>query len=190
MGRLEYLQPYGLRVEGLLPQAVLTRAFMFRVSAKYDGQFEVKTAWAKVRGYFADYNNFARAMPNVDSITALAGGILRWVISANVPAVGIMKNGFMVRQTEDAPGRIEWSPAVTELKNFLRYSAQLKTARDATSTVVQLSLQAELRRGHARELHTLASLVGASRISAEMQKVVREMVDLYLVRARRVIEAD
>ncbi|MGH9897857.1 MAG: SRPBCC family protein [Pyrinomonadaceae bacterium] len=161
---------------------------MFRVSAKYDGQFEIKAAWGKVRRYFADYNNFARAMPNVESITALAGGILRWVISADVPAVGTMKNGFMVHQTDNAPGRIEWSPAASERKNFLRYSAQLKSADDEESTVVQLTLQAELRRGNARELHTLAGLVGSARISAEMQKVVREMVDLYLARARRICQ--
>lgn len=159
---------------------------MFHIRAGYDEQLEIKTTMEGARAFFGDLRNFAELMPGVESIKAEAGGVVRWLIRAEVPVVGALKQAFAVAQTEDRPERIEWSPAPHERGNFLRYVAQFE--QRGARVLVKIAQRVELRRQHARELHLLAGLVGESRLSAEMQKGVTEMMRTFLQRARVKLE--
>ena len=159
---------------------------MFQVKAAFREQLEIKTNLERARVFFSDLRNFVEMMPGVEKITSEAGGVVRWLIRAEVPVIGAMRQAFAVEQTENNAARIEWSPAATERKNFLRYSASFE--QRGASTLVRISQQVELRRQHARELHLLAGLVGASRLSNEMQKGVTEMMRAFLQNARTKLE--
>lgn len=159
---------------------------MFQVKAAYDEQQEFGTGWERARAFFTDVSNFARMMPGVESITTGAGGVARWLIRADVPVIGSVRHAFAVVRTEDRPERIEWGPAADERKNFLRYSVTFEPR--GASTLVRIAQRVELRRQHGRELHLLAPLVGAARLSAELQKGVEQMMHAFLQRARAELE--
>ena len=160
---------------------------MFQVRAAFDEQLEIKSSVERARAFFSDLRNFVELMPGVERITAEAGGVMRWLIRADVPVLGAIRQAFTVAQTEDRLERIEWSPAAHEKKNLLRYAATFEP-RAAESTLVRIMQRVELRRQHARELHLLAGLVGESRLSTEMQKGVTEMMRTFLGRARARLE--
>ena len=155
---------------------------MFHIRAGYDEQLEIKTTVETARAFFGDLRNFVELMPGVESIKAEAGGVVRWLIRTEVPVVGAIRQAFAVEQTDDRPERIEWSPAPHERGNFLRYVAQFE--QRGARVLVKIAQRVELRRQHARELHMLAGLVGATRLSAEMQKGVTDMMRTFLQRAR------
>lgn len=163
---------------------------MFQVKAGYDGQFDVRAGMERVREFFSNWRNFVELMPNLESITPDAGGALRWVIRTDIPIVGAMRVSFPVaRSDEEAAERIEWIPAKDERKNLLRYVASFRPHEAAENfTRIKIALRVELRRQEARELHALAGLVGASRLSSEMQKRVNEMMRVFLDKARGKIE--
>src|SRR5688572_32046883 len=62
-------------------------------------------------------------MPGIEGIRKEAGGIMRWMVKAEVPIIGAVEATFTVEKTEDSPERLEWSPARSEMKNYLRYAA-------------------------------------------------------------------
>lgn len=159
---------------------------MFQVRAAFSEQVEWRTSADAARAFFDDLKNFAELMPGVERITAEAGGIARWLIRAEVPVVGAIRQAFAVSKAVDEPARIEWGPARGESKNFLRYVATFEE-RGAT-TLIRIEQRVELRRQHARELHTLAGLAGESRLSAALQKGVTEMLRSFLQRARTRLE--
>jgi carbon monoxide dehydrogenase subunit G len=159
---------------------------MFQVKAGFDEQLEVKTTLERAREFFADLRNFAELMPGVEEIRQEAGGVARWLIRAEVPVIGAVRHAFAVELTEDRPERIEWSPAGQERNNFLRYAAAFE--QRGARVVVKIVQRVELRRQNARELHTLAGLVGERRLSAELQKGVTEMMRTFLQRARAKLE--
>lgn len=161
---------------------------MFRIKAEYSEQVELKTSIERARKFFSELRNFAELMPGVESIRKEASGIIRWTVRTDVPLLGAMRAAFAVQQTDDSPERIEWSPAPTENENYLRYAADFEQ-RSATSTLVRIVQRVEMRRRQARDLHLLAGLAGESRISAEMQKRVTEMVKTFLQRARLKLES-
>jgi hypothetical protein len=74
------------------------------------------------------------------------------------------------------------------MKNYLRYAAVFEER--GQKVLIKIVQHVELRRKHAKELHRLAILVGEGRISAEMQKRVREMIKTFLERARVKLEAE
>lgn len=160
---------------------------MFQVKAGFDEQLEMKTTLDRAREFFADLRNFAELMPGVESIKQEAGGVVSWLIRAEVPVIGAVRHVFAVEKTQDAPGRIEWSPARRERDNFLRYAAAFE--QRGARVLVRIVQRVELRRTHARDLHTLAGLVGERRLSAELQKGVAEMMRTFLQRARAKLEA-
>lgn len=160
---------------------------MFRVRADYTEQFELEANLESVREFFSELRNFAEFMPGIESIKRDANGIFRWVVRAEIPRIGALREYFFVELTEDSPERIEWAPATIEKKNYLRYAATF-IEKSATSTIVKLSQHIELRRPTAKDLHTLAGLIGENRISAEMQKRVNDMLTTFLNRARARIE--
>jgi carbon monoxide dehydrogenase subunit G len=161
-------------------------SFMFAIRAAFDEQVEWRTSAERARDFFNDLRNYAELMPGVERITADALGVARWLIRAEVPVVGSIRQAFSVRQSVDEPSRIEWSPAAGESKNFLRYSATFEE-RGAT-TLIRVAQRVELRRQSARELHTLAPLAGEGRLSAALQKGVADMLQAFLKRARARLE--
>ena len=160
---------------------------MFRIRAEYSEQIEVKTNIERAREFFDNLRNVADLMPGIEGITTEAGGIKRWMVRADIPMLGAMRAAFAVEQTDNRPERIEWSPAATEKKNYMRYVATFQER--GAQTLVRIVQHVEMRRQHARELHMLAGLVGESRISAEMQRRIAEMMKTFLQRARAKLEA-
>lgn len=159
---------------------------MFQIRAAFAEQLEVKTSAERAREFFGDMKNFVELMPNVERITAEAEGVVRWLIRADVPVVGAMRQAFAVARSANAPDRIEWGPVAGEKKNLLRYTAFFETVGERTR--VRVEQRVELRRQHARELHLLAGLAGESRLSAAMQKSVTEMMRVFLQRAKARLE--
>ncbi len=159
---------------------------MFQVRAAFSEQVEWRTTAEAARAFFDDLRNFVELMPGVERITAEAGGIARWLIRAEVPVVGAIRQAFAVSKTLDEPARIEWSPAAGESKNFLRYTATFEERGQTTR--IRIEQRVELRRNNARELHTLAGLAGEGRLSAALQKGVAEMLHSFLQRARTRLE--
>ena len=161
---------------------------MFRIKASYADQLELRTTLEQAREFFGELRNFADLMPNIEGIRKEAGGIMRWIVRAEVPVIGWVHANFMVEKTEDSPDRLEWSPARTEVKNYLRYAAAFEERGE--KVLIRIAQHVELRRKHARDLHRFAVLLGESAISAEMQKRVREMIKTFLARAQERLEAE
>jgi carbon monoxide dehydrogenase subunit G len=161
---------------------------MFRIKASYTGQMELRTTLERAREFFGDFKNFADLMPGIEGIRKEGGGIARWLVRAEVPVIGSVQASFAVRKTEDRPERLEWSPAGTEMKNYLRYAAQFEVR--GHNVLIKISQHVELRRSHARDLHRLAALIGEGPISSEMQKRVGEMIKTFLERARVKLEGE
>ena len=159
---------------------------MFQIKAAFSEQVEWRTSAEAAREFFNDLKNFVELMPGVERITAEAGGIARWLIRAEVPVIGAIRQAFAVSKTLDEPTRVEWSPAAGESKNFLRYAATFEERGETTR--IRIEQRVELRRASARELHTRAGLAGEGRLSAALQKGVTEMLQSFLKRARTRLE--
>ena len=159
---------------------------MFQVRAAFSEEVEWRTSAEAARAFFDDLKNFAELMPGVEEIREDAGGVVRWLIRAEVPVIGAIRQAFAVEQTSDQPERIEWSPWGRERANFLRYAAAFE--QRGARVVVKIVQRVELRRASARDLHVLAGLVGERRLSAELQKGVTEMMRTFLQRARAKLE--
>jgi len=159
---------------------------MFQLRAGFSEQVEWRTSAEAAREFFGDLKNFVELMPGVERITADARGIARWLIRADVPVVGAIRQAFAVRKSVDEPTRIEWSPAVGESQNLLRYVATFEGRGDLTR--IRIEQRVELRRKSARELHTMAALAGEGRLSAALQKGVTEMLHAFLTKARARLE--
>lgn len=160
---------------------------MFTVKAGYSDNVEVQTNIEKVREFFSDITNFVELMPGIASIHTDAKGVAHWKIQAEIPLVGQMMQKFAVELAENTEERIEWFPVPVETQNFLRFSADfLEKARDVT--LVHFSQMVELRRKSARDLHYLAGLAGESLISNEMTKKVKEMIRVFIHRAKEKLE--
>jgi carbon monoxide dehydrogenase subunit G len=160
---------------------------VFRIKAEYSEQFIVRASIERAREFFGEIHNLVELMPGIESIRREAGGVMRWMVRAEVPTLGTMRQAFTVELTEDRPERIEWSPAPQENKNYLRYAAIFEP-KGARATLVRIAQHVEIRRKHAKELHLLAGLIGEGRISAEMQKRVSEMIRTFLERSRARLE--
>lgn len=160
---------------------------MFTVKAGYSDNVEVQTNIEKVREFFLDIRNFADLMPGIASIHTDAKGVAHWKITADIPLVGQMMQKFAVELSENSEERVEWFPVAVETQNFLRFSAEfLEKAKNVT--LVHFSQMVELRRKSARDLHYLAALAGESLISTEMTKKVREMIRVFISRAKEKLE--
>ena len=161
---------------------------MFRIKASYKDQLELKTSIEKAREFFGELRNFADLMPGIEGIRKEAGGIMRWIVRAEVPVIGSVHASFAVEKTADGPNRLEYSPAPGEKKNYLRYAAAFEMR--GHKVLIRIAQHVELRRPHAKDLHLLAGLVGEGAISAEMQKRVAEMIQTFLDRARAKLEGE
>src|SRR6266536_350720 len=161
---------------------------MFRIKASYADQMELRTTLERAREFFGELRSFADLMPGIEGIRKEADGIMRWIVRAEVPVIGAVHASFTVEKTQDGPDRLEWSPARSEMKNYLRYAAAFEER--GHKVLIRIVQHVELRRQHARDLHRFAVLVGEGAISAEMQKRVREMIKTFLERARVKLEGE
>ncbi len=161
---------------------------MFRIKASYTEQMELSTTMERAREFFGELRNFVDLMPGVEGIRKEAGGIARWIVRAEVPVIGAVHASFAVEKTEDRPEKLEWSPARSEMKNYLRYAAAFEER--GHKVLIRIAQHVELRRPNARDLHRLAALIGEGAISNEMQKRVSEMIKTFLQRARAKLESE
>src|SRR5437660_11247399 len=115
---------------------------MFRVKSSFNTKLEIKAPLNRVRDFFADLDNFPELLGGVDSIRRESGGIARWTIATDTP-VGRVRLSLPVRETSPHANVIEWSPAINENQNLLRY--QLKFEEPNGATLVRVSQQVELR---------------------------------------------
>jgi carbon monoxide dehydrogenase subunit G len=159
---------------------------MFQIRAVFSEQVEWRTSAERAREFLSDLRNFVELMPNVERITAEAEGVARWLIRAEVPVVGSIRQAFAVFQSINEAGRIEWSPVTGERQNLLRYTARFEDLGETTR--IRIEQRVELRREHARQLHSLAGLAGQGRLSEAMQRGVADMMRTFLQRARARLE--
>ena len=165
----------------------LTSGFdMFRVKSSFKSEFEIKAPVDRVQKFFSDLGNFTGLLPGVESIRHELGGIARWTIATNTP-VGRVRLSLPVRETSPHTNVIEWSPALQESENLLRYSLKFETRNGATA--VTISQQVELRRKRAWDLHPGVALMGEARISAALQRRINEAIEDFLARVKEKLES-
>src|SRR5438128_8977495 len=158
---------------------------MFRVKSSFKTELEIKAPSAKIKDFFSDLTNFTALLAGVESIRREPGGIVRWTIATETP-VGRVRLSLPVRETSPHADTIEWSPALTEAENLLRYS--LKFEEHAKATQIHISQQVELRRKRAWDLHPGVGLMSEARISSGLQRRINEAIEDFLVRVKKKLE--
>ncbi len=160
---------------------------MFTIRANYHDSVEIKTNLENAKRFFTDVRNFVEMMPGIESIHTDASGIAHWKVRADVPVVGSFIQKFAVRLIENEEDRVEWLPALGETQNLLRYASDF-AEKSPDTTLIQITLNIEMRRQSARELHTLAGLAGESIISSEMSRSLAEMMKTFVRKAKTKLE--
>jgi len=159
---------------------------MFRVKSSFKAQLEIKAPIGEVRDFFRNVDNFTELLGGVESIRRESGGVARWTIATDTP-VGRVRLSLPVRETSPHADVIEWSPALGEDQNLLRYSLKFEEQREAT--LVQVSQQVELRRRRAWDLHPGVGLMGEARLSSALQRRINEAIEGFLARVKEKLEA-
>jgi len=159
---------------------------MFRIKSSFKEKIEIKAPLSVVRNFFSQLTNFTDMLPGVESIRRETAGVMRWTIATDTP-VGNVRFSFPVRETSPNPHTIEWSPALNEDQNLLRYSLRLEEQNGGT--LVDVSQQVELRRKRAWELHPGVGLMGEARLSNALQRRINEAIESFLERVKEKLEA-
>jgi carbon monoxide dehydrogenase subunit G len=159
---------------------------MFRVKSSFKTQFEIRAPADKVRDFFRNLTNFTDLLGGVDSIRRESGGIARWTIATDTP-VGRVRLSLPVRETSPRSDMIEWSPAINENQNLLRYSIKFEEQKGAT--LVRVSQQVELRRNRAWDLHPGVGLMGEARLSSALERRINEAIEGFLARVKEKLES-
>ena len=160
---------------------------MFRVKSSFKTQLEIDAPVSTVRDFFRNLSNFTDLLGGVDNIRRESGGIARWTIATDTP-VGRVRLSLPVRETSPRADVIEWSPAINENQNLLRY--QLKFEEQNGATLVRVSQQVELRRNRAWDLHPGVGLMGEARLSAALERRINEAIDTFLTRVKERLESN
>jgi len=158
---------------------------MFRVKSSFKTQLEIQAPVNRVRDFFRNLSNFTDLLGGVDSIRRETGGIARWTIATDTP-VGRVRLSLPVRETSPRADMIEWSPAINENQNLLRY--QIKFEEQNGGTLVRVSQQVELRRNRAWDLHPGVGLMGEARLSAALERRINEAIEGFLGRVKEKLE--
>jgi carbon monoxide dehydrogenase subunit G len=158
---------------------------MFRIKSSFKEKIEIKAPLPVVRNFFSQLTNFTDMLPGVESIRRETAGVMRWTIATDTP-VGNVRFSFQVRETSPNPQIIEWSPALNEDQNLLRYSLKLEEKKE--SSLVDFSQQVELRRKRAWELHPGVGLMGEARLSSALQRRINEAIEQFLERVKEKLE--
>lgn len=159
---------------------------MFRVKSSFKAHLEVKAPLEKVRSFFADLKNLAEMLWGVEGIQR-EPGLARWTIATDTP-VGRIRFSFPVRETSPNPNTIEWSPALNETQNLLRYSVKFTNGNERTQ--VEISQQVELRRKRAWDLHPGVALMGEARLNSALQRRINAAIEDFLVRVKEKLETN
>jgi len=159
---------------------------MFRVKSSFKTQLEIRASPFKVRDFFRNLTNFTELLGGVESIRGEPGGVMRWTIATDTP-VGLVRMSLPVRQTSPHANVIEWSPAMYETQNLMRYS--LKFEERNGTTQVSVSQQVDLRRKRAWDLHPGVGLMGEARLSSALQRRINEAIGEFLERVKARLEA-
>lgn len=159
---------------------------MFRVKSSFKDKIEIQAPLTTVKNFFSNLTNFTEMLPGVEGIHRESGGVARWTIATETP-VGHVRFSFPVRETSLHTNIVEWSPALNEKGNFLRYS--LKFAEQNGVTSVDISQQVELRRKRAWELHPGVGLMGETRLSNALQRRINEAIEKFLARVKEKLES-
>jgi len=158
---------------------------MFRVKSSFKAKLEIKAPLNQVREFFADLHHFTDLLGGVESIRREPGGVMRWTIATETP-VGLVRMSLPVRQTSPRASVIEWSPALQETQNLMRYSIKIEEGKGAT--LVNVSQQVELRRKRAWDLHPGVGLMGEARLSSALQRRINEAIAEFLARVKERLE--
>jgi hypothetical protein len=169
-----------------IPKSYKWNQNMFIIKANFADNFEVNSSLEKTQNFFSDGNNYVELMPNLDSIHTDGRGITRWVISAEIPFVGKMKQSFAVDFLA-LDDRIEWHPSPVETQNYLRCMAEI-IEKSSEKVLVRYTQYVELRRKKASELHPLAGLAGEQKISQGMQSEVEQMLRIFISKSKEKLE--
>ena len=158
---------------------------MFRVKSSFKRELEIKAPLEKVRNFFANLNNLADMLWGIEGIHR-EPGVARWTIATDTP-VGRVRFSFPVRDTSSNPNTIEWSPAINETQNLLRYSLKFENSNGITR--VDISQQVELRRKRAWELHPGVAFMSEARLNSALQRRIDAAVEDFLVRVKDKLES-
>jgi hypothetical protein len=157
---------------------------MFRIKSSFKTQLKIKAPLGTVEAFFSDLTNLSEMLWGVEQIHR-EPGLARWTIATDTP-VGRVRFSFPVRETSPRANIIEWSPALDETQNLLRYS--LKFEEQDGVTRVNISQQVELRRKRAWELHPGVALMSEARLSSALQRRINAAIDDFLVRVKEKLE--
>src|SRR5260370_40304558 len=102
---------------------------MFRVKSAFKTKLEIKAPFGKVCDFFAGLGNFSELLSGHESIRREPGGVARWTIATETP-VGRVRLSLPVRETSPHVDTLEWSPALDETQNLLRYSLKFEPRKD------------------------------------------------------------
>jgi len=158
---------------------------MFRVKSSFKTQLEIKAPLGRLEEFFSDLTNFSEMLAGVESIRRELGGVARWTIATDTP-VGRVRLSLPVRETSPRADTIEWSPALNEAENLLRYS--LKFEEQKAATLIHISQQVELRRKRAWDLHPGVGLMSEARLSSALQRRINEAIEDFLLRVKEKLE--
>lgn len=159
---------------------------MFIIKANFADSFKINTSAEKAQIFFSNGNNYVELMPNLDGIHTDGRGLTKWMISAEIPFVGKMKQSFAVdfMSTGDL---IEWLPSPLETQNYLRCAAEI-IEKAQNEVLVRYSQFVELRRNHAKDFHPLAGLAGEKKISQGMETEVDRMLRVFINKSKEKLE--
>ena len=157
---------------------------MFRIKSSFKKEIEIAAPLTKVQGFFSDLQKLADMLWGIEGIHR-EPGLARWIIATDTP-VGRVRFTFPVRETSPNANTIEWSPALNEAKNLLRYS--LKFSNSEGRTRVDISQQVELRRKRAWELHPGVALMSEARLNSALQRRINAAIEDFLERVKEKLE--
>ena len=157
---------------------------MFRVKSSFKRELEIAAPLGKVRDFFADLKNLSEMLWGVESIHR-EPGLARWTIATDTP-VGRIRFSFPVRDTSPNANTIEWTPALNESQNLLRYSLKFKNSSETTR--VDISQQVELRRKRAWDLHPGVAFMSEARLNSALQRRINAAIEDFLERVKERLE--
>ena len=158
---------------------------MFRVKSSFKTKLEINAPMNQVREFFSNLHHFTDFLGGVESIRREAGGVARWTIATDTP-VGLVRMSLPVRQTSPHANVIEWSPAMHETQNLMRYSLKFEERKGVT--LVNVSQQVELRRKRAWDLHPGVGLMSEARLSSALQRRINEAIEGFLTQVKERLE--
>lgn len=158
---------------------------MFRVKSSFKTKLEINAPMNQVWEFFSNLNHFTDFLGGVESIRREPGGVARWTIATDTP-VGLVRMSLPVRLTSPHANVIEWSPAMHETQNLMRYSLKFEERKGVT--LVNVSQQVELRRKRAWDLHPGVGLMSEARLSSALQRRINEAIEGFLERVKERLE--